>query len=86
MYKRQDKGLICQLTLPPGLRVLGDRNLIAQMLSNLLDNAIKYCVAGDGLALSLAETPDYHLLRVADTGPGLPDEMKTCLLYTSRCV
>ncbi len=73
----EDKGLICQLTLPPGLRVLGDRNLIAQMLSNLLDNAIKYCAAGDGLALSLAETPDYHLLRVADTGPGLPDELKT---------
>ena len=72
----EDKGLLCHLTLIPGLRVLGDRNLIAQMLSNLLDNAIKYCATGDALTLSLTEAPDHHNLRVSDTGPGLPADMK----------
>ena len=72
----EDKGLVCVVQIAPGLQVLGDRNLIAQMLANLLDNAIKYCAAGDALTLGLLETPDHHLLRVADTGPGLPDEMK----------
>jgi HAMP domain-containing protein len=42
----EDKGLIPDAAIAPGLRVLGDRNLIAQVLSNLLDNAIKYCAAG----------------------------------------
>jgi signal transduction histidine kinase len=72
----EDKGLIPKATIAPGLRVLGDRNLIAQVLSNLLDNAIKYCAAGDQLTLLLQEAGDRHLMRVSDTGPGLPDDMK----------
>ena len=72
----EDKGLLCTLSVDPDCCVLGDRNLIAQMVSNLLDNAIKYCAAGDELRLTLRATPDRHLLTIADTGPGLPDEMK----------
>ncbi|MBA3908402.1 MAG: hypothetical protein C0524_00660 [Rhodobacter sp.] len=45
----EDKGLIPKADIAPGLRVLRDRNLIAQMLSNLLDNANKYCAAATGL-------------------------------------
>jgi signal transduction histidine kinase len=72
----EDKGLLPQARIAPGLRVLGDRNLIAQMLSNLLDNAIKYCAAGDQLMLDLSPQGDRHLMRVADTGPGLPEDMR----------
>jgi signal transduction histidine kinase len=72
----EDKGLDAQSSIPPGLQVLGDRNLIAQLLSNLLDNAIKYCAAGDLLTLTLTPDGDRHLMRVADTGPGLPAEMR----------
>jgi len=72
----EDKALHCTLTVVPDLQVLGDRNLIAQLLSNLLDNAIKYCAAGDSLQLDLYATGDGHVLRIADTGPGLPDSLK----------
>lgn len=72
----EDKGLHCTLDVAPDLQILGDRNLIAQMVSNLLDNAIKYCAPGDALTLTLTETPDHHRLTIADTGPGLPDAMK----------
>lgn len=72
----EDKGLLCSADVAPGLRVLGDRNLIAQGVANLLDNAIKYCGAGDTLALSLALQADRLVLRVADGGPGLPDELR----------
>jgi len=72
----EDKGLVTEAQVQPGLRVLGDRNLIAQMLSNLIDNAIKYCSAGDRLSLLLEDTGDRHLMRVADTGPGLPADIK----------
>jgi hypothetical protein len=68
----EDKGLIPRAEIAPGLRVLGDRNLIAQGLANLLDNAIKYCAPGDSLTLTLFAA-DRHVLRVADTGPGLPE-------------
>lgn len=71
----EDKGLICHADIAPALRVLGDRNLIAQLLSNLLDNAIKYSAAGDAVGITLTEGADRHLLRITDTGPGLPDEI-----------
>lgn len=72
----EDKGLLTEATITPNLQILGDRNLIAQVLSNLLDNAIKYCAAGDRLTLTLTPEDDRILMRVADTGPGLPDALK----------
>ena len=68
--------MLAGAAIAPGLRVLGDRNLIAQMLSNLIDNAIKYCAAGDQLNLSLREDVDRFVMRVEDTGPGLPEEIR----------
>ncbi len=72
----EDNGLDAQALIEPDLHVLGDRNLIAQLLSNLLDNAIKYCAKGDMLTLKLSSAGDRHLMRVADTGPGLPADIK----------
>lgn len=72
----EDRGLVAEARVAPGLIVLGDRNLIAQVLSNLLDNAIKYCAKGDRVTLVLEEAGDRHLMRVADTGPGLPEDLK----------
>ncbi|WP_172961032.1 sensor histidine kinase [Oceaniglobus roseus] len=49
----EDRGLRWSTDIAPGLRVLGDANLIAQALSNLLDNAVKFCRPGDAIAVTL---------------------------------
>jgi signal transduction histidine kinase len=72
----EDKGLQAEAQITPNLQILGDRNLIAQVLSNLLDNAIKYCAAGDRLTLTLTPEDDRILMRIADTGPGLPEDLR----------
>jgi signal transduction histidine kinase len=72
----EDRGLDAQALVERDLHVLGDRNLIAQLLSNLLDNAIKYCAAGDLLTLKLSQDGDRHVMWVSDTGPGLPDDIR----------
>lgn len=72
----EEKGLITEAHITPNLHILGDRNLIAQVLSNLLDNAIKYCAPGDRLTLTLTPEDDRILMRLSDTGPGLPDALK----------
>jgi signal transduction histidine kinase len=61
------------------MTVLGDRNLIAQLVANLLDNALKFTTPGDTITVELAETPKGHRLIVCDTGAGVPDEMRARL-------
>lgn len=72
----EDKGLVTQIAVPDGVRVLGDRTLISQMVANLLDNAVKYCHSGDSLTLTLAEVGDRQVMTLADTGPGLPADLR----------
>jgi signal transduction histidine kinase len=52
--------------------VFGDRELLAQVLTNLVDNAIKYTPAGGDVRVELERNGDTARLRVADTGPGIP--------------
>ena len=55
------------------VEVFGDRELLAQALTNLLDNAVKYTPAGGSVTLTLERTDDTALVRVADSGPGVPE-------------
>lgn len=62
---------------PPGTEVFCDAEAVHQILSNLIDNAIKYTPAGGTITVSakvLAEPNDYVEVSVADTGMGIPDE------------
>lgn len=55
--------------------VFGDRELLAQALTNLLDNAVKYTSSGGRIEVRLirsGELPAAYLLSIADTGPGVP--------------
>ncbi|MGR3453229.1 ATP-binding protein [Pseudooceanicola sp.] len=71
----EDRGLSPAAEIAPGAWVLGERNLIAQLVSNLLDNAIKFTGPGERVTLTLA-TGDRHRLTVADTGPGVPEDIR----------
>jgi len=68
----EEKGLTMEARIAPGTNVLGDRNLVAQLLSNLLDNAVKFTRPGDRVSLVLERRDEAPVLRVADTGPGAP--------------
>lgn len=52
----------------------GDRDLIFQMVANLLDNAVKYTPPGGQISVTVKEAVDGGLLiSVSDTGPGIPE-------------
>jgi two-component system phosphate regulon sensor histidine kinase PhoR len=71
--ERADKKQIrLALELPRDLpRALADRRAIEHVLTNLIDNAVKYCGAGAEVRLSAAADGDRLRVRVADTGPGV---------------
>jgi signal transduction histidine kinase len=60
--------------------VFGDRELLAQALTNLLDNALKYTPAGGHIDLELKRSGDRIVLVVADSGPGIPAEARERVL------
>jgi len=57
------------------LFVLADRDLIAQAMSNLMDNAVKYTPEGGAIRLDARRSADGDVeLVVVDSGPGIPVE------------
>jgi signal transduction histidine kinase len=54
--------------------VLADSDRIAQVLDNLLDNAIRFSPSGGEVRVSLSREADQVACRVADAGPGIPAE------------
>ena len=58
------------------LFIQADARLIVQVIINLLDNAIKYAPAGTGIEISTREAHGNVLVRIADEGPGIPEDQK----------
>lgn len=63
----------------PELRVIGDRQLLTQMLTNLVENAIKYSIGEEKCVevtteLRQAGQAEQAVARIIDTGPGIPAE------------
>lgn len=54
--------------------VRGNRQLLAQAIVNLVENALKYVHAGGRVAVEVQATPSETILSVADNGPGIPAE------------
>lgn len=67
----QDKGVHVLMELEPMFAVELDEQLIRQVLTNLIDNAIKYNKAGTNVTVRSADLGDFIEVTVADDGVGL---------------
>jgi two-component system sensor histidine kinase KdpD len=64
-----------QLEVPPDLpRLRVDPTQIARVLVNLITNALKYCHKGPISLSAGLYNPDWLLVSVKDSGPGIPEE------------
>ena len=52
--------------------IRGDRQLLIQLFSNLIENAILHTPAGSRITLSLSVSAGYAVVSVNDNGPGVP--------------
>jgi len=71
----EDHGLAMSDAIAPGLLVHGNRQLLAQVLSNLLDNALKYVPQGGKIRVTARLRNQHVRVLVEDSGPGIPDDM-----------
>jgi len=60
------------VTLAERAIVQGHRDLLFQLLINLLDNAVKFTPAGGHIRVSLVPSREGWQLSVCDNGPGIP--------------
>lgn len=70
----EEAGLSLRSKIEPSIQIKGNRHLLAQALTNLIENALKY--AGRGVVgVLLCEEEGERLVRlsVSDQGPGIPE-------------
>jgi signal transduction histidine kinase len=63
----------------PGRPVLlfGHRQLLAQAISNLVENAIRYGASGGAIQIGVDRANGRVRIEVADHGPGIPTELRS---------
>jgi signal transduction histidine kinase/PAS domain-containing protein len=63
---------------PPDTKlvVACDRQRLAQVLSHLVDNALKFTPPGGRISISARPSGDEAIFAVADTGPGIPPALR----------
>ena len=74
MIRQQNHNLTVSLPDEP-VFVEGDKTRLAQAISNLLGNAVKYSDAGSSIWLSVNCEKDEAVISVKDTGIGIPADM-----------
>ncbi|RTM10297.1 MAG: HAMP domain-containing histidine kinase [Hyphomicrobiales bacterium] len=70
----EDDGKSLSTTVVPDTKwyIHGDRDLLMQMLANLVENALRHCPPGTAIGLSVTREGSQILIHVRDNGPGIP--------------
>ncbi len=68
----ESKGVPLIIAVQDELAVTGNRHLLAQAVSNLLDNAIKYTDTGGQIILDASQQHQIVMINISDNGVGIP--------------
>jgi signal transduction histidine kinase len=69
----EDKGVALRVESTDEATVHGDRDLLFEAVANLVDNAVKFTPEGGRVELALLRRQGETVIRVSDTGPGIPE-------------
>jgi signal transduction histidine kinase len=76
----EDAGKLLKAEIEPGAVVDGDRELLTQLLANLVSNAIVHTPPGTEISIGLKSGRGKALMTVADDGRGVPAEERDKVL------
>jgi signal transduction histidine kinase len=83
----EDKRITLSYDIPNKSHLVGDNRMIQRMLSNLLDNAIKYTPPGGTVTVLVSENDERNVvIAVKDTGIGIsPNDLTRIFGRFYRC-
>jgi signal transduction histidine kinase len=73
----EEKEQLLTAEIAARLTVRGDRELLTQMLANVVENAMKHSPKGASVAVATIESPGSIIVEVSDSGPGIPAEERS---------
>jgi signal transduction histidine kinase len=76
----EERGIRLDSSVIPGVQVQGSRQLLAQALANLLDNAIKFTPEHGHIRVYLRQAGSGPEVIVEDDGPGIPADKREIVL------
>jgi len=76
----EEGGVRLQVSADQTVPVVGDRDLLFDAISNLVDNAIKHGRDRGEVWIAVARCTDEPVLSICDQGPGIPIEERTHVL------
>jgi len=68
----KEKAQAVTVEIAPGLRMEGDRQLLARLLANLVENAMRHSPERARITVSALQAADAIEVVIADDGPGIP--------------
>ena len=77
----EDAGHIFSLDIATHASVQGDRELLIQLLANLIENAIRHTPPGTAITLGLNGRDGAPVLLIADKGPGIAADQREKLFH-----
>lgn len=77
----EEEGIALRHYIEPGVRLLGEPMQLTRLISNLLDNALKYVPRGGQVTLSISQGP---VIEVRDDGPGIEPALRPLVFERFR--
>ena len=68
------KSITIEIEIEETLLVFADKDMINTVLRNLISNAIKFTDTGGRITISAQKVKNYIIVKIADTGIGMPKE------------